>query len=284
MQQRLLTPQLAAGLWIISMIDYHVHTLLCNHAEGTMEAYVRRAIAIGLKEICFLDHLTMQPSESNLSMASGEIPFYFQALQRLKQRYKGTINVKIGLELDYNPSCVDFYQEIIERYPFDVIGGALHFPGHLNIVSRSSAWKQGHAKPDYVYDLYLEHLKKMLDYNYFDVVCHLDLVKKFGWKSSRSLDNDFNEIVSIIKTKNLTVEINTSGYGHPAQETYPSPAIIAKCCEQGVSVTIGSDAHQPASVGQHYDKVLPLLLSAGYRHLATFTRRQRRQVAIADPL
>ncbi|MBW2249280.1 MAG: PHP domain-containing protein [Deltaproteobacteria bacterium] len=40
------------------MIDYHIHTKLCNHARGMMGAYVKRAIEKGLKEICFLDHLT----------------------------------------------------------------------------------------------------------------------------------------------------------------------------------------------------------------------------------
>nr|MBC8360664.1 histidinol-phosphatase [Candidatus Desulfatibia profunda] len=245
-----------------------------------MESYVRRAVAIGLKEICFLDHLTMQPSESNLSMAPGEIPLYFQALQLLKQRYKDAINVKIGLEIDYNPSCIDFYQEIIKRYPFDVIGGGLHFPGDLNIVSRSSAWKQGNADPDYIFDLYLEHLKKMLDHNYFDVVCHLDIVKKFGWKPSRSLDAKFDQILSKIKTKHLTVEINTGGYSHPVQEAYPSFDIIKKCHEHGICITLGSDAHKPANVGQHYSKILPLLFSAGYHHLTTFTRRERSKISI----
>ena len=115
------------------MIDYHVHTSLCNHARGSMETYIRRAVAIGLNDICFLDHLTIQPSETNLSMAPGEVPFYFQALQRLKQRYKGVINIRIGLEIDFNPTYIDLFQEIIARFSFDVIGGSLHFPGDLNI-------------------------------------------------------------------------------------------------------------------------------------------------------
>jgi histidinol-phosphatase (PHP family) len=264
------------------MIDYHVHTSLCNHAEGSMEAYIRKAVESGLQDICFLDHLTMQPTADNLSMAPDEVSFYFQALQRFKQQYKGAINVKIGLEIDFNPDYVDFFQEITARYPFDIIGGSLHFPDGLNIVSRSSPWKQKGLDPDYVYDLYLENLKKMLDYNYYDVLCHLDLVKKFGWKSSRSLDKDFNEILSIIKNKNMTVEINTSGYNHPAREIYPSFDIIKNCREQGISITLGSDAHKPDNVGQHYDKALPLLIEAGYRHLAVFDRRKRSQVAITN--
>jgi len=248
-----------------------------------MEAYIRRAIEIGLSDICFLDHLTMQPSENNLSMTPGEIPLYFQALQLLKQQYKGIINVKIGLEIDFNPELIDFFQEIVASYPFDVIGGSLHFPGGLNIVSRSSAWRQGKVDPDYVLGLYLEHLHNMLDYDYFDVICHLDLLKKFGWKSAGSFENNFDSILSTIKNKDLAVEINTSGYNHALQEPYPAQDIIKRCYEKGILITLGSDAHEPADVGQHYDKALPMLIAAGYRHLAIFTRRKRDLIAINQP-
>jgi histidinol-phosphatase (PHP family) len=40
-------------------------------------------------------------------------------------------------------------------------------------------------------------------------------------------------------------------------------------------VTIGSDAHQPQNVGQHYDKAVDLLLKTGYRQVSVFTRRTR---------
>jgi len=263
------------------MIDYHIHTLLCNHAEGSMESYIRSAINLGMSEICFLDHLTLQKFEKGLSMAPGEISYYFQAVQVLKQQYKAAINVKAGLEIDFNPAYKDLFQEIAGTYAFDVIATVLHFPGGLNIVSRSSAWRHGEKDADYVYGIYYEQLEKMLDFNYFDVVCHIDLVKKFGRKSSKSFDKEFNEILLKIKTKNLCVELNTSGYNHPVREPYPSPDIITKCHKLGISITLGSDAHTPAHVGQHYDRALPLLLSAGYKHLTTFTKRRCSKVPIA---
>ena len=80
----------------------------------------------------------------------------------------------------------------------------------------------------------------------------------------------------------MTVEINTSGYNHPGREIYPSFDIIKNCREHGISITLGSDAHKPDNVGQHYDKALPLLIEAGYRHLAVFDRRKRSQVAITN--
>lgn len=262
------------------MIDYHIHTQLCNHARGVMSAYVKRAIEKGLKEICFLDHLTISEPGNRLSMTPGEVPFYFQAIQNLKNNFSGVISIKAGLEVDFSPENTDLVQEIIETFSFDVIGSSLHFPGNIDIVTSSSDWNQGRFDTDYVYELYFAQLKTMLEYDYFDVICHLDLPKKFGRKPSRTFDKEFDEIITIIKDKDLTVELNTSGYNHPVSEAYPAPDIIKKCREAGVGMTLGSDAHRPDSVGRHYDRAFPLLQSAGYTHLATFTGRRRIDIPI----
>ena len=78
----------------------------------------------------------------------------------------------------------------------------------------------------------------------------------------------------------MTVEVNTSGFNHPVQEIYPSPDILKKCHEREISITLGSDAHNPGDVGQHYGRALSLLLSSGYSHLATFTKRERDDIRI----
>lgn len=266
------------------MIDYHVHTLLCNHASGGMERYIQSAIGLGLREICFLDHLTIQKSDPGLSMTPLEVPGYFHAVQILKRKYRSKINVKAGLELDFNPACIDFFRDIIETFAFDVIAASLHFPGGLDIVSHRSAWRYEEKDIDDVYELYLNHLEKMLDYRCFDVICHIDLIKKFGQKPSRSLEQKIDEILSIINDKDITIEVNTSGYDHPVGDIYPSLEILEKCHKQGIRITLGSDAHHPANVGNHFERVIPMLLSVGYRKLATFTRRKRGEIQIKEKI
>ena len=266
------------------MIDYHIHTSLCNHAQGAMETYIRKAVDMGFTEICFLDHLTVRESArksgEGLSMTPGEVPFYFQAIQRFKHRYRGIIRVKAGIEIDFNPVYTNLFIDILGTYAFDVVGSSVHFIDGLDIVSSGSVWKNGEMDTDRVYGIYFEYLEKMLDHDYFDVVCHLDLVKKFGRRARRSFDNELDAILSKIRDKHLAVEINTGGYDNPVKEVYPSPGIIRKCYEKGIGITLGSDAHRPENVGRHYDEALPLLLSAGYRSLSTFTRRRRSEVPI----
>lgn len=262
------------------MIDYHVHTSLCNHAEGEMEAYVQKAVAVGLKEICFLDHLTLAEAGRALSMTPEEVPLYFQAVCDLKQRYQSLIHVKAGLEIDFDLEYIDRIQDIVGRYSFDVIGSSVHFVNDFNIVSRKSAWKLEKVSTDFLYEQYLKHLERMLDFSYFDFLCHLDLVKKFGRQPPRSFDKKFDEILSKIRYKNLAVELNTSGYDHPVKEAYPSLRLLKKCSSLGIPITLGSDAHKPESVGRYYDRAFSMLCSAGCRYLAVFTKRKRHAVPI----
>jgi histidinol-phosphatase (PHP family) len=264
------------------MIDYHLHTLFCNHAVGSMEQYIQSAVDSGIEEICFLDHLTVRENEKGLSMTPAEIPYYFQAVQVLKQRYRRSIRIKTGLEIDFNPDYSSLFEEIIGTFSFDVIASSLHFPDDMDIVSHGSAWRHGKEDTDSVYALYFEAFQKMLDYSYFDMVCHMDLVKKFGRKPSRSFGGVLNEILHKIKNKNIVVEVNTSGYNHPAEEIYPAPDILNKCNELGIGITLGSDAHHPADVGRHFERALPVILSAGYSQLSVFTRRERSEIAIRE--
>ena len=38
------------------LIDLHSHTTRCGHASGEMQAYVERALALGLRDFGFSDH------------------------------------------------------------------------------------------------------------------------------------------------------------------------------------------------------------------------------------
>ena len=262
------------------MIDYHIHTRLCNHARGSMEAYIKKGIQEGLKEICFLDHLTIQDEGKGLSMLPSEVPLYFQALQYFKNSYNGLIDIKAGLEVDFNPVHAQLFEDIINTYAFDLITGSLHFPGGIDIVSRSSAWSKGQQDNDYIYSLYFKHLEEMLGYDYFDVIGHIDLIKKFGKKPLKLYDKEINKILSIIKKKCLVVEVNTSGYNHPAGEAYPCSKLLKKCNRAGIGITLGSDAHKPEQVGQYFDRALSMLISAGYTEITTFTKRLPKKISI----
>ncbi len=259
------------------MIDYHVHTSLCGHARGTIMEYLRHAEKNGVTELCFLDHLTLQ-SGNNLSMSVDEIPLYFNAVQRLK----GTspVTVKVGLEVDFDIKNMDLIKRTIDTFAFDAIACSVHFIDGWNMVSRRCSEKYETIPIDDIYVKYLETLDHMLDFDFFDFIGHLDVVKKFGYITKKNFDEDFKGLIQKIASKNLAVELNTSGFDHDVGAPYPSETLLGECFRVGVPVTVSSDAHSPECVGRHRDKALEMLTTAGYQKVAVFERRTRKEITI----
>ncbi len=262
------------------MIDYHVHTRLCNHAHGTMAQYIECAIEKGLSEICFLDHLTLNEKGCDLSMGIDDVPLYLYAVRRLGETYQGRISVKAGLEVDFTPAHAETAARVLEQFSFDVIGGSVHFVEEANIVS-SKRNAAGAPPPDAAfYDHYLDLLDMMLDYSCFDVICHLDVVRKFGLQPPVEFFDKMDEILTKIKYKGIAVEINSRGLSHPAGTVYPDTAIIKRCFEKNIPVTFGSDAHRPEEVGRYFKETVSLLKSAGFQNITGFSRRSRYEIPI----
>jgi len=51
--------------------------------------------------------------------------------------------------------------------------------------------------------------------------------------------------------------------------------MLEYCFAQNIPLTIGSDAHQPARLGQYLDQATELLRKIGFTELATFKQRNR---------
>lgn len=262
------------------MIDYHVHTSLCNHAVGTMEQYVQSALAQGLTTICFLDHLTFQEAGRRNAMFLREVPMYVDVARRLARQYRNQIVVRVGLEVDFSPRHVDQCLDVLNTLSLDVVGASVHFLDGYDVVSRHSAWARGEINPDQIYPEYIRALERMLDFDYFDVVCHLDLPKKYNQQPPPAAIDGFLNVLEKIRRKDLAVELNTSGYRCAVAEAFPSALLLQRCAQLGIPVVTGSDAHAPELVGRDFDRARDLLITAGYRHVTGFSNRKRETVAL----
>jgi histidinol-phosphatase (PHP family) len=265
-------------LYSAVMIDYHVHTALCGHAEGSMEEYVCSAIRKGLQEICFLDHFTKRTYDRKHSMTVTELPFYYNEARRLQEKYHHRIKVKVGLEVDFNPELITAIEDIVGSFSFDCIGASVHFIDDWNIVSHHQADRYDKEDLIKLGHLYAECLLDMMRYDFFDILCHIDVIKKFGHTPLRSFMSDKTALFAEIKKGGYAVEVNTSGYDHPVRESYPSLNILARLCEAGIPITLGSDAHRPEDVGRYFAKTIRMVRSAGYKYLLSYDKRIRNMV------
>lgn len=255
------------------MIDYHIHTSLCNHARGRMEDYVLKAIERGLSEICFMDHLTLIGEGSANTMSPKEVPLYFYAIQRLKDKYKKKLAIRSGLEVDFEESMIDQITKITQKYNFDAIGGSVHFSEGLNLASRKSREKVMAGDAVSICRSYIDKLGRMLDFDFFDIICHIDLPKKFMGKAF-SIYPDIIPVLVKAADKKKAVEINTSGFYQPCAEFYPELPILEECNKIGVAITLGSDAHSPEETGRDINLALEMAKNAGYSEICAFRNRK----------
>jgi histidinol-phosphatase (PHP family) len=256
------------------MIDYHIHTFFCGHAVGEPKSYVEKAIELGCKEMGFADHFPLLKNwESDLTMLEEELPVYVEMVRKLDEKYK-EIEIKLGIEVDYLPECMEKTERILEQFPFDYVYCSVHYIGDWGFDNPSYREYWDHKNVTDVYLQYYSLLKEAVSTGIFDIITHFDLVKKFGHRPERSLDKEVKSLVDTIKKQKMAVEVNTSGLRVPAEELYPSEKILKWCQEKSIPVVTGSDAHFPDHVAKDFDSARRVLKKVGYKKTAVFKNRE----------
>ena len=319
------------------LADYHIHTELCQHAEGEASAFRARAVELGLPELCFTDHApnpdgydpvnrmhldqfplyrtmiadlarTRQPwspprSAARLSspksgaLRGGESapPAFAEAL-RAGRPEAGKPVVLFGVEADYYDGCERFLQDWLPHQEFDLVLGSVHYianwgfdnPDERHVwdsVDVTNTWATYFNLIGKLADSRLTGRRladgRLADGRLADVVGHLDLPKKFGYRpSDRDLREMAQPVLDRIAAAGMAIEINSSGLRRPVHEIYPSALLLSLAKERDIPICFGSDAHRPEEVGWQFDASLALARSAGYTHAVQYRRRQCRPYAL----
>jgi len=247
--------------------DYHTHTARCGHASGDPEDYVRSALSRGLLAIGIADHLPLLPEpDPELSMALCELDTYVNEVVALKDAYPGF--VYLGIEADFRPDTVEEVAALLRSRPFDYTIGSVHHLGRWGFDDPRQLGEYVKRDIDDIWAEYFELVGQAAESGLFTILGHLDLVKKFGYRPTRALDQELDRLVERIAATDVAVEINTSGLHRPAAEVYPAPDILRRLAEAGVPVTFGSDAHHPEEVGRDFAQAANVARSAGHSRFA----------------
>jgi histidinol-phosphatase (PHP family) len=247
----------------VRLPDYHTHTQRCGHASGEPREYVLAAQARGLLSLGIADHLPLLPKpDPELTMSATDLPGYVAEVQTLKAQFPDY--VLLGIEADYRPHTVAAVGDLLAAHPFDYVIGSVHFLDDWGFDDPRyvSAYKDRDI--DQVWIQYFQLVGDATDSGLFTVLGHLDLVKKFGYRPTRALEEELDHLVDRIAGSGVLVEINTAGFHKPAAEAYPTLDILRRLGEAGVPVTFGSDAHQPDHVGRDFERAVALARAAGY--------------------
>ncbi|WP_052291974.1 histidinol-phosphatase [Natranaerobius thermophilus] len=271
------------------MIDYHTHTWRCGHAEGNIEDYVLKAIERGLTEIGISDHYPMDvlnvPSEDISSMLYQDLQTYVNEVKEVARRYESQITVRLGTEMDYFRDLKLGYNRILEEYDWDYVIGSIHFLEGKDVSHpKNLTFYQKNSLID-IYCKYFDEIKTMTNSEEFDIIGHVDVIKKHGYvpegeNSVKELQEFYLELARLFAQKQQVVEINTGGLRAPVEEIYPAEDFLNKLISHNVPLTIGSDAHHPDEVGYSNSEIVGYLKEMGVNTVVGFKNRQAYEVPL----
>jgi histidinol-phosphatase (PHP family) len=269
-------------------IDYHTHHERCGHAVGKLEEYVQRGIELGLQQLGLSDHLPLihvDPASyyPEMAMPMDELPRYVEECLTLKERYRGVIDLRVGLEADYIEGYEDRIREILSPYPWDYLIGSVHFLGEWDITDHRQVHGWEGKDELEVYRLYYDAVKKSALSGLYDIIGHMDVIKRFGYGPQtpegkaevRALEL---ETLKVIADSGIAMELNASGLSKPCAEMFPAEHLLQEAFKLGIPLTLGSDAHDPAKLGDGLQEARSMLWHTGFRELAVFEGRRRTAV------
>ncbi|MFX0180719.1 MAG: histidinol-phosphatase HisJ [Candidatus Hodarchaeota archaeon] len=278
--------------------DWHTHSSFCRHAIGSLEDYVEKAIKLDLNLIGLSDHFPYEFLKGiegipydEYAMKLDEIEQYLSTGEELKEVFNDRIEIKIAFELDYIENQAASYKRYLNKHSdrLDYILGSIHIlQGKGQIFAfDDSRFLKNYELYGSITTVYLDYyltLQKMIRSSEFDfdIIAHFDLPKKFNKKPENPelIDEQVIKTLELVKKKNLTIEINTSGLRKQIKEQYPSVKIIKIMYELDIPILLGSDAHHPDELGFNFSNMIKLLKEIGYDKLAYFEKRKRSFIEI----
>lgn len=263
-----------------NLADYHLHTPLCRHCEGSPVEFAQAALDRGLREIGFADHNPMPEPFDDWRMRIEELPRYLELVQEARQRFP-SLTIRLGLECDYLPGCERWIEKLAGMAKWDYLIGSVHYlaPGWA-VDDPRFIGKFSEMPVAEIWDLYWKTYEQCILTGLFDFVAHPDLVKKFGHRPEGDLRRYYEPSIQAMLARNIAFEINTAGLRKPVGELYPAREFLEMAFSANVPILINSDAHAPEEVGAGFAEAAALAVEIGIWETVRFNRRSRSLVSI----
>ncbi len=258
----------------ITRIDLHNHTTRCNHAEGTVDEYIQRAIELGIDIYGFSEHAPMDFDEK-YRLPFCDMQAYTNDILTAKEKYKKEIHILLGYEVDWLQGHMD---ERVLGANVDYLIGSVHFIDKWGFDNPEfiGGWKSKDI--DEIWQAYFEATEAMAKSGKFDIVGHLDLIKVFKFMPKQDVRLLAKNVLEAIKTSNMVMEINTAGLRKPIGEMYPSRALLEEAYDLAIPITFSSDAHAVEQIGAGYDLAIALAKDIGYTQAVSFQGRDKQLI------
>lgn len=249
--------------------DYHMHSGFSNDTQTPMEDMVRRALELGLDEICFTEHM-----DYDAGVALCDYGAYLARLEAMREAYGDRIRIRTGIEYGVQRHTAALHKADFDRLPFDFVILSCHE------IDGKGFWRcelqRDHTQEEYQ-RMYYEAIYDVMGlYQDYSVLGHLDGIKRYD-PNPPYPDEKILPLVEKILRRAIAggkgIEVNTSSFRYRLPDLTPSRRILELYRELGGEIlTLGSDAHEPSQLADHIPEVRRTLREMGFRGFCTFDR------------
>ena len=252
-----------------------------------IDIYAALALERGIREIAITDHVDFAPG----TPAYGFVHFADRerVVREAAERWGPLgVQVRFGVEITYDSRYEHDIRDSLRTRPYDFAIGSCHVYADSPYAKPNvRAWIDGKPLGEVVAPYYAEVVRAARS-GLFDTIGHMDFVKRYlvphVQPAALTAAPELVEPVlrAMIET-GTALEVNTSGLRQQAQETYPSPAIVALYRSLGGRrVTAGSDAHRADWLAWGLEEGYRIIAEQGFASL--LFRRGFRQAPVAVDL
>ncbi len=267
-------------------LDAHLHTDLSPDSDVPIDAFAAAAEERGIAEIAVTDHVDFEPSAPAYDFTTFEQRerIVREAAERWADR---GVAIRFGVEITWDSGWESDIRGHLATHAYDFTIGSVHiYRDSPYAAARVASWVDGRSLREIVAP-YFDEVEAAARSGLFDALGHIDFVKRFLFPHVTPADlaaapELYERILDALVESGTALEINTSGLRQSPNESYPSPAIVARFRELGGrAVTVGSDAHRADNLAWGLDDGYRAAADAGFDALAF--RRGDDPVAVRIP-
>ncbi len=252
--------------------NYHTHTPRCNHAWGSEAEYAQTALEAGLQILGFSDHSPQffpGTYYSHFRMRPEMLEDYVNAVLAVRKAYEGTLQIPLGLELEYYPDLLPRLLPVLKDQPMDYLILGQHCLGN-EIGDHYS----GRATADKTHlQRYCDQTIEAMQTGLFTYFAHPDLLNYVG-DDAAFYRSQARRICREAKGCGIPLEINLLGMLEGKH--YPNNRFWEVAAEENCDVILGRDAHEPRQLleGSYEQRGLDMVKVYGLNLLHTVPLRK----------
>ncbi len=266
--------------------NLHTHSVYCDGVD-TPEVLIRTAMEKGFESLGFSGHSPMWYSPyKTVTVEKTEV--YKQKISQLKEEYKTTFPIYLGLE-------VDMYADI-DMTGYDYLIGSVHylklgddyvgFDRPLDVVRNVIHTHFGGDGLAFA-KAYYEAMAQLPQYGKFDIIAHFDLITKnieaapLFDESSTDYLRYATDAMEALRGKIPFFEVNTGAISRGYRTMpYPSVPLVKELKSRGFGAIISSDCHDARHLDLGFEEARKILEECGFTERYILTESGFEAVAL----